>query len=100
MNSAKPLNTKKETGTIGSGEPISTKASDTNARQPGIGGGAGPKLAGNAPLRKIQPDQFFKGIGGTPSQGQPTNVQKVKATGQTSSTDKYGRYQSPIVKLN
>ncbi len=77
MNSAKPLNAKKETGaTVGSGEPISTKASDSMNKN--IAGGAGPKLTGNAPLRKIAPDQFFKGATHngqhTPNQAQSTNV--------------------------
>ena len=51
----------------------------------------------NVPARKIGPEQFYKPPGGsslTPSQSQPTNV------GAGTKSNKFERYESPIIKLN
>lgn len=96
VGSQKPLNVKKESINLHS-EPAaqsSNAASTTPAsRQPAVG----PKSTGNAPMRKIGTDHFYKpgNAASAPSQAQqPQQKSTVAKAGH------FARYQSPQMKLS
>ena len=82
MSSARPLTAKKDS--------LPSNSNTDDKSQPVVG----PKFSGNAPMRKIVPEQFYKPPNAslTPSQSQPVGMEKNR--------DKFERYQSPMIKLN